>query len=89
MYSNKVLNNQTSKPTKIKSLEELQSDAKKRNDAEAERICNNIKLCCGWSLVLGLFCYLIVLIISISLNDYDKNNSVLIVEKENINSGSN
>ena len=71
----------------MKSLEELQVDARKRNDAEAERICNNIKLCCGWSLVLGLFCYLTILIISISLNDY--NNSILIFEEGIINSGSN
>lgn len=73
----------------MKSLEELQADARKRNDAEAERICNNIKLCCGWSLVLGLFCYIIILIITISLKDYDTNNSVLIVEEAMINSGSN
>ena len=73
----------------MKSLEELQADARKRNDTEAERICNNIKLCCGWSLVLGLFCYIIILIISTSLHDYDTNNSVLIVEDAMINSGSN
>ena len=75
----------------MKSLEELQADARKRNDAEVERICNNIKLCCGWSCVLGLFCYAIILIISISLQDYNKNsyNSVLIVEEAIISSGSN
>ena len=37
MYSNKVLNYQTTNPIKIKSLEELQADAKKRNDAEADK----------------------------------------------------
>ena len=73
----------------MKSLEELQADARKRNDAEPVRICNNIKLCWGWSIVFGLFCYIIILIISTSLHDYDINNYVLIVEDAMINAGSN
>ena len=70
----------------MKSLEELQ-EARKRNDAEAERICNNIKLCCGWSIVLGLFVYLIILIISILTNDfnYNKSNSILVLEDDSSN----
>ena len=47
----------------MKTLDELQADAKLRNDKELERICNNIKLCVGWSSVIGLFCYIFIIIL--------------------------
>lgn len=92
MYSNKVINYQTTNPIKIKSLEELQADAKKRNDAEADKLCNNIKLCCGWSCCLGLFCWAIAIIIKTTFffTPYEKNaHSILILEEVLTSSGSN
>jgi hypothetical protein len=34
---------------KVKSLEELQNEARIRNDKKADELCKNIGLCIGWS----------------------------------------
>ena len=38
---------------------------KKLNDEKAQKICNNIMLCIGWTIVCCLLIYLIILIIII------------------------
>lgn len=38
---------------------------KKLNDEKAQKLCNNIMLCIGWSIVFCLLIYLIILIIII------------------------
>ena len=48
----------------IMSPEEVERNNKLRE--EQDRVCKNIMLCCGWSIVLLLFVYFIVLIITIS-----------------------
>jgi hypothetical protein len=52
-----------------KSLEELQGESRKRNLAEADRLCKNICLCIGWSFVLMMLFYLIITIFIITLFD--------------------
>ena len=39
------------------STEELRAMARKKNDAELDRICKNCCLCVGWSFVLIFFIY--------------------------------
>lgn len=36
-------------------------EARKKNDEELDRLCNKICLICGWSLVVVLFIYVIML----------------------------
>jgi hypothetical protein len=38
-------------------------EARKKNDEELDRICKNICLICGWSLVVVLIIYTIMMII--------------------------
>ena len=73
----------------MKSLEEMQEDARKKNIEDADKLCKNICLCIGWSSILLGFCYLIIMIIVISLTDTEKSNSILIVEEAIISSNSN
>ena len=47
----------------IMSPEEVERSNKLR---EQDRVCKNIMLCCGWAIVLLLFVYFIVLLITIS-----------------------
>jgi len=73
----------------IKSLEEMQEDARKKNIEDADKLCKNICLCIGWSSILLGFCYLIIMIIVICLTDTEKSNSILIVEEAITSSNSN
>lgn len=73
----------------MKSLEEMQEDARKKNIEDADKLCKNICLCIGWSSILLGFCYLIIMFIVISLTDTEKSNSILIVEEAIISSNSN
>jgi len=73
----------------MKSLEEMQEDARKKNLEEADKLCKNICLCVGWSSILLGFCYLIIMIIVVSINAPKKSNSILIVEEAIISSNSN
>ncbi len=53
---------------KVKSLEELQIDARIRNDKKADELCKNIGLCIGWSIVLFIILYVIILIIMFEID---------------------
>jgi len=66
----------------MKTLEEMQLDARKKNDAEADRLCKNCQLWIGWCTVICLFIWLFVLIGKISFTDHDnhKGESLIIEE---------
>ena len=65
----------------LKSLEEMQEDNRKKNQVEADILCQNICLCIGWISLLGGLCYIVIMIIVIELSKTDRYNSGLIVEK--------
>tara|TARA_B100000131_G_C17869977_1_gene513790 strand:- start:517 stop:726 length:210 start_codon:yes stop_codon:yes gene_type:complete len=46
---------------RIKEEKEIQRIALQKNNEELDRICKNICLCIGWSLVLIMFCWIIYL----------------------------
>jgi len=46
---------------KIKEEKEIQRIALQKNNEELDRICKNICLCIGWSLVLIMFCWVVYL----------------------------
>ena len=46
---------------RIKEEKEIQRIALQKNNEELDRICKNICLCIGWSLVLIMFCWVIYL----------------------------
>lgn len=46
---------------RIKEEEEIRRIALQKNNEELDRICKNICLCIGWSLVLIMFCWVIYL----------------------------
>ena len=45
----------------IKEEKEIQRIALQKNNEELDRICKNICLCIGWTIVLILFCWVIYL----------------------------
>jgi hypothetical protein len=45
------------------TTEEMQAQARKKNDAELDRICGKCWLAIGWSLVLGFIIYICFMII--------------------------
>ena len=46
---------------KRKEEEIRNREARKKNDEELDRLCKNICLICGWSLVIVLFMYIIMM----------------------------
>ena len=46
---------------RIKEEKEIQRIALQKNNEELDRICKNICLCVGWTLVLIMFCWVIYL----------------------------
>ena len=46
---------------RIKEEKEIQRIALQKNNEELDRICKNICLCIGWTIVLILFCWVIYL----------------------------
>lgn len=46
---------------RIKEEEEIQRIALQKNNEELDRICKNICLCIGWTLVLIMFCWVVYL----------------------------
>ena len=54
------------------SLEELQNNARIKNDEELDKLCNNICICMGWITFLTILFYIIMIILlrqNISNND--------------------
>jgi hypothetical protein len=66
----------------MKTLEEMKSDARKNNDAEADRLCKNCQLLIGWCTVLLLFIWLFVLIDKISFTNHDNHIGELLIIEE-------
>tara|TARA_B110000305_G_C18834019_1_gene357071 strand:- start:184 stop:405 length:222 start_codon:yes stop_codon:yes gene_type:complete len=72
----------------MKTLEEMQADARKKNDAEADRLCKKCQLCIGWCTVICLFIWSFTLIIKISFTDFDNHNGKSLIIEEFFGSGS-
>jgi len=53
----------------MKSMEELNKEARIRNDKELDKCCNTFCLFFGWGLVIALMIYAIVLLVTRSSSD--------------------
>ena len=75
----------------MKSLEEMQRDAKIRNDAEAEKLCKICFIIFSWLMCFSIFLWCISIIITsgVFFKDKDINkNQINIIENYLIGSGS-
>ena len=75
MYANNVY--------PLKTLEEMQRDAMKRNNEEADRICKNCFLFIGWSGILIFICYVLIFVIVTLINtQFGGGNEQLVIIEE-------
>ena len=48
----------------MKSMEELNNEARVRNDQELDKCCKTICLVFGWGLVISLIIYMVILLLN-------------------------
>ena len=77
----------------VKSMKEMQEDARKKNNEEADRLCKNCCLCVGWSGIFIFICYVIIFVImtfiSSLLGKGNKEDEQLLIIEGYLGSGSN
>ena len=82
MYSNNVY--------PLKTLEEMQRDAMKRNNEEADRLCKNCFLFIGWISILIFICYVMIfVIVTLISSQFGEGNEQLVIIEEYLGSRSN
>ena len=57
----------------MKSMEELNNEARIRNDQELDKCCKTICLVFGWGLVISLIISLIIYVVILLLNGISNN----------------
>ncbi len=63
------------------SLEELQNNARIKNDEELDKLCNNICICMGWISFLTILFYIIMIIILSRQNISNNDQNLYIIEE--------
>ena len=71
----------------MKTLGEMQEDARKKNNEDGRRICRCSVFCLCWSLILLFTCYILVFV-SIILIRSSKDEEQIFIIKEYLESGS-
>ena len=72
----------------MKTLGEMQEDARKKNNEEGRRICRCSVFCLCWSLILLFTCYILVFVSIILIRSSLEDEEQLLIIKEYLEGGS-